>query len=126
VVGVWRLVDDVADPLGDNYGLFHADGTYVEVGVGTTFLGVWRPTGENTLEVLQISGSLNFPGEAYKPGTQLTHTAHTYDPQADTLAGVYSPTLSDASGEVFASGAQYSLRGTRVDFESVAASTPTP
>src|SRR5688572_1918013 len=40
VVGVWRLVDDVGDPLGDNYGLFHADGTYVNVGVGTTFLGL--------------------------------------------------------------------------------------
>ena len=126
VVGVWRLVDDIGDPLGDNYGLFHADGTYVNVGGGTTYLGVWRPTGEDTVEVLDVTGSLSSPGEEFIAGTQLTHTTYTYDPGNDTLAGVYSPTISDASGEVFISGAKYSVTGSRVDFESVAASTPTP
>jgi hypothetical protein len=128
VVGLWRLVDDVGDPLGDNYALFHADGTYTNVGVGTTFLGLWRPTGANTLEVLEIVGGLSFPGEAFKPGTQLVHTTYTYDAATDTLTGVYSPTLSDQTGEVFFSGAQFSVQGTRVDwdeFQKTTSATPT-
>jgi hypothetical protein len=126
VIGVWRLVDDVGDPLGDNYALFHADGTYVDVGVRTTLLGIWRPTGENTLEVLEVTGSLGLPNEAFIPGTQLVRTTYTYDPSTDTLTGIYSPTLSDANGEVAISGARYSIQGYRVNFETMFPATPTP
>jgi len=124
--GVWRFVDDVGDPLGDNYGLFHADGTFVGIGVNTTFLGLWRPTGENAIEVMDIHGGLGFVSEPFVAGTQLTRTTLTYDPATDSLSGIYSPTLSDASGEVIISGARYSVRGYRVSFETMFPATPTP
>jgi len=125
-VGLWRMVDDVGDPLGDNYALFHADGTCVNVGGGTTFLGLWRSTGSNAIEVMEITGSIGLASEPFVAGTQLTRTKLTYDTATDSLAGIYSPTLSDASGEVFASGGRYSVRGYRVNFETMFPSTPTP
>lgn len=51
VVGAWRWEND---PPGEgdvfiSYGIFHADGTYVEVGIDNiTSVGVWEATGERT------------------------------------------------------------------------------
>ena len=55
VVGAWWWENISSDPFDDSYGVFHADGTYVEetayIGTG---IGVWQATGERTAELLLI------------------------------------------------------------------------
>src|SRR5215218_7449070 len=51
LVGTWRWDNDPADPADDSYGIFAADGSYLEVttGVGTG-IGSWDPTGDRTAD----------------------------------------------------------------------------
>jgi hypothetical protein len=53
IVGAWEWDNDPDHPGTEiSYALFHADGTYVEIGTdGQVDLGVWEPTGERTADV---------------------------------------------------------------------------
>jgi hypothetical protein len=50
VVGTWRFVTDFGEGPTVSYGIFHADGTYIEEAYvdGPMNFGVWEPTGERT------------------------------------------------------------------------------
>src|SRR5215213_11767617 len=57
LVGTWRWDNDPADPADDSYGIFAADGSYLEVtkptnvGIG---IGSWIPTGDRTADVITV------------------------------------------------------------------------
>src|SRR5829696_3679382 len=71
IVGTWRWDNDPADPADDSYGIFAADGSYLEVtkptnvGIG---IGSWIPTGDRTADVITVYQDVD-PTEVYEPGT---------------------------------------------------------
>jgi hypothetical protein len=72
VVGLWQHNGGPPDAPDWAFKLFHADGTYVYWGglnVGAA-LGIWRPTGERTAEMLEIWRDTDpSPGGTEGPGT---------------------------------------------------------
>jgi len=53
IVGAWQWDNDSDNPGTQiSYAVFHADGTYVEIGTGGGIdLGLWEPTGARTADV---------------------------------------------------------------------------
>jgi len=55
VVGAWFWQNISADPFDDSFGIFHADGTYVEetpyIGAG---IGAWEATGEQSVDLIIV------------------------------------------------------------------------
>jgi hypothetical protein len=53
VVGTWRFVKDFGVGPTVSFGIFHADGTYIQEGYvdGPIEFGAWQPTGERTADL---------------------------------------------------------------------------
>jgi hypothetical protein len=59
VVGTWELTGELGDETFPILVMFHADGTYQELYPwGAIFVGVWKPTGERTVEGLNVGYGL--------------------------------------------------------------------
>jgi len=126
IVGLWQY-DGGFGPLQGGrdwtYEIFHADGTYVAWGglnVGAA-LGIWRPTGERTAEVLFIWQDTDpFPTGVEGPGT----AAFRFDLEVDaagTTITASGGTLDarDANGvHLFPPGPFETGPSTRVTFDN--------
>jgi hypothetical protein len=57
VVGTWEMTGQITE--GDTFpflAIFHGDGTYMEIYPwGAIFVGVWKPTGERTVEGISVA-----------------------------------------------------------------------
>ncbi len=124
VVGLWQT--DARDPGNApewQFEVFHADGTYVRWGglaIGAA-LGIWRPTGEHTAEVLLVWRDTDpFPGGTEGPGT----AAFRFDLEVDesgTTITASGGTLDarDANGvHLFPPGPFETGPSTRVTFDN--------
>ena len=89
IVGTWHWPNDPANPADDSYGIFFADGSYLEVtkadnvGVG---VGAWKATGPRAVDVLTVFQDVD-PGPAIEPGTATFLLSLTVDETGNALAG---------------------------------------
>ena len=89
IVGTWHWPNDPANPADDSYGIFLADGAYLEVtkadnvGVG---IGAWQATGPRSVDVVTIFQDVD-PGPAIEPGTATFLLSLTVDETGDALSG---------------------------------------
>jgi hypothetical protein len=89
IVGSWHWPNDPANPADDSYGIFFADGSYLEVtkadnvGVG---IGAWHATGPRSVAVLTVFQDVD-PGPAIEPGTATFLLALTVDATGNALSG---------------------------------------
>ena len=59
VVGMWEMTGAIDDDTFPFLATFHGDGTYQEIYPwGSTFFGVWKPTGERTAEGTSVAYEL--------------------------------------------------------------------
>jgi hypothetical protein len=123
IVGLWQFdasLDPALGPL-PTFELFHGDGTYTSWGgpdAGTT-LGLWRPTGDRTAEVLKIATETDaFPGTGPQPGTvTIQVTAEVNADGTGLTYGVGSFDVRDVVGTVqYASEEMHFPPSTRVSF----------
>jgi hypothetical protein len=134
IVGTWRWDNDPADPADDSYGIFAADGSYLEVtkptnvGVG---IGSWVPTGDRTADVITIFQDVD-PSETFEPGTATFLMAATVDAGGDQLTGTADLQTRDVTGAVTFEASGWTLTASRVtvgplpDFGAWQESTPVP
>ena len=133
IVGAWHWDNDPADPADDSYGIFHADGTYLEVTKTTnvgTGIGAWKATGERSADVLTIFQDTD-PSEAFAAGTATFLLSLTVDETGNALAGTGVLQVRAPNGSVSFEGTDFSYTADRVtvaplpDFGTPAAGTPT-
>lgn len=126
IVGLWQFDGGFPSNPGDpdwTFEIFHADGTFLTWGglqVGTG-LGIWRPTGERTAELLLVWRDTDpFPGGTEGPGT----AAFRFDLEVDesgTTITASGGTLDarDANGvHLFPPGPFETGPSTRVTFDN--------
>ena len=59
VVGTWEMTGAIDDDTFPFLAIFHGDGTYMEIYPwGAIFVGVWKPTGERTVEGTNVGYGL--------------------------------------------------------------------
>src|SRR5829696_2215177 len=87
IVGTWHWDNDPSDPADDSYGIFAADGSYLEVttGVGTG-IGSWVPTGDRTADVITVFQDVD-PSQTFEPGTATFLMSGTVDARGDQFTG---------------------------------------
>ncbi len=122
VVGAWRTANDAPGPgVNTAYGVFHADGTYVEVdlniGVG---VGPWRATGERTAELTYVFQDIDPDPAATAPGTVTVRQAVEVDAAGDAIVGPLTVEVRIPDGTVVFAAA-YTAQGTRMEVEPMAA-----
>jgi hypothetical protein len=132
LVGTWRWDNDPADPADDSYGIFAADGSYLEVtkpnnvGVG---IGSWVPTGDRTADVITIFQDVD-PSETFEPGTATFLMSATVDASGDQFTGIADLQTRDVTGAVTFEASGWTLTASRVtvgplpDFGAWQESTP--
>lgn len=124
-VGSWQWDNDPFNP-GTNvtYAIFHADGTYLEVGpLNGVGIGVWRPTGERSAEVSYVFHDIDPNPNAYAPGTVTIRLFAEMDEAGDTITAPYSAGVRKPDGTVVAAYEAMSL-GTRMGLEPAIALEP--
>lgn len=124
VVGLWQFngsVDPAQGPA-PGFELYHGDGTYTTWGGWTAggALGIWRPTGERTAEVLFVWVDTNpFPGGGEDRGTATFR--YTVEVDAADATMTYSGgtiDVRDVHGALlFPAGPSDSPPSTRVTFD---------
>ena len=132
IVGTWHWDNDPADPADDSYGIFAADGSYLEVtkpnnvGVG---IGSWVPTGDHTADVITIFQDVD-PSETFEPGTATFLMSATVDASGDHFTGTTDLQTRDITGAVTFEASGWTLTASRVtvgplpDFGAWQESTP--
>jgi hypothetical protein len=132
IVGTWRWDNDPADPADDSYGIFAADGSYLEVtkptnvGIG---IGSWIPTGDRTADVITVFQDVD-PSETFEPGTATFLMSATVDASGDELAATTDLQTRDVAGAVTFEASGWTLTASRVtvgplpDFGAWQESTP--
>jgi hypothetical protein len=134
IIGAWSFVDPLV-PDNRNYGVFHADGTYTGISpYGGPGIGVWRPTGERSLELTIILFDLDPDPSVFAMGTAINTNAFTVSEDGMSFSGPYSVQgIAPDGTEVFAfrdPAAQW--EGTRLEVQPMLpigisdAGTPTP
>ena len=90
IVGLWQFdasLDPALGPL-PTFEIYHGDGTYTSWGgpdAGTT-QGIWRATGERSVEVLRIATETDaFPESGPNPGTATTRVGAEVSADGATL-----------------------------------------
>ena len=72
VVGTWRFVSNPAKPP-DAYGIFHADGAYIETGLfAGVVVGAWRATGARSFDVTACFQDVDLSVAGVTPGRSTT------------------------------------------------------
>ena len=123
VVGAWILAAVRATP-NTGYAIFHADGTYTEVNPDTgTGVGVWRPTGERSGELINKWPNISTDAETYVPGTSTLRVTFDVDEQGMTYSGTYHIDLTAPDGGLMASS-EGKFEATRLTIETLSSATP--
>ncbi len=134
IVGAWSFVDPLV-PDNKNYGAFHADGAFTGISpYGGAGIGVWRPTGERSLELTIIFFDLDPNPSVFAMGTAINTNAFTVSEDGMSFRGPYSVQgLAPDGSEVFAfRDAAAMWEGTRLEVMPMLpvgmtdAGTPTP
>ena len=132
IVGTWRWDNDPADPADDSYGIFAADGSYLEVtkptnvGIG---IGSWIPTGDRTADVITVYQDVD-PTEVVEAGTATFLMSATVEERGDELAATTDVQTRDVAGAVTFEASGWTLTASRVtvgplpDFGAWQESTP--
>ena len=104
IVGAWQWNSDPARPEEANFAVFHADGTYVEwqpvAGMG---VGVWRATGERTVDLVFVFTDTDPAEDVRGPGTATFTFQITLDESGNAFEAVGTIDLRDAGGTPLAS-----------------------
>jgi hypothetical protein len=142
LVGAWRLDPNPGVPTRV---VFHADGTYVEAdplqGAG---VGMWRPTGERSAEVVVEWPNRNEPGRLeedagalggigdpigreieFLDGTTTMWSTFTVSEDGETVAGAYHLQQFLPSGELVPVEPEGEFTGTRLGFDAPVDPPPT-
>ena len=132
IVGTWHWDNEPADSADDSYGIFAADGSYLEVtkptnvGIG---IGTWIPTGDRTADVITIYQDVD-PSEVFDGGTATFLMSVTVNESGDALAATTDLQTRDAAGVVTFEASGWTFTGSRVtvaplpDFGAWQESTP--
>lgn len=95
VVGAWFWQNISTDPFDDSFGIFHADGTYVEetpyVGTG---IGAWEATGERSVDLIIVFQDIEGGFDPDEPASFA----------AGTFTGRLSVEVDDTGNAISASG----------------------
>jgi hypothetical protein len=118
VVGTWWTANDAPGPgVETAYAAFHADGTYLEVdpniGVG---VGVWRATGERSVELTYVFQDIDPEPATTAPGTVTVRQSVDVDAAGDAFTAPLTVEVRIPDGTMVFSAA-YTARGTRLQVE---------
>jgi hypothetical protein len=118
VVGAWWMANNAPGPgVETAYAVFHADGTYLEVdpniGVG---LGVWRATGERSVELTYVFQDIDPEPATTAPGTVTVRQSVELDETEDAFTAPLTVEVRIPEGTVVFTAA-YNARGTRMEVE---------
>ena len=130
IVGAWELDNDPDHPGTEiSYVVFHADGTYLEIGTGgQADVGVWEPTGERTADVTFFFADVEPDPDVVVRG--VGKMAAEVDATGNALTAPFTFEAHAADGTVPFSG-QFLALGTRLEVMPMvplgtpAAGTPT-
>jgi hypothetical protein len=133
IVGAWRWDNDLANPdTHISYGVFHDDGTYLEVTTGAgTAVGSWLPTGERTADVTNVFQDISEDPSIIEVGTSTIQLAAEVDESGIITLASFTADVQTLDGTILFQGGPYDARGTRVEVEPMvpfgtpAAGTPT-
>ncbi len=114
IVGAWEWDNDPNNPGTEiSYAVFHADGTYVEVGSGGAVdVGVWEPTGERTADVTFFFADVDPDPDVVVRG--VGRMAAKVDDAGNAINAPFSFEARAADGTVPFSG-QFLALGTRLE-----------
>jgi hypothetical protein len=121
VIGAWWTANDAPGPGVDTaYGVFHADGTYIEVdpniGVG---VGVWQATGENSADLTYVFQDIDPEPATTAAGTVTVRQSVTVDETGNSFTAPLTVEVRIPDGTVVFT-ARYTARGTRLEVEPMA------
>jgi hypothetical protein len=114
IVGAWEWDNDPDDP-GTNisYALFHADGTYLEIGTdGQIDIGLWKPTGARTADVTFFFADVEPDPDVVVRG--VAKMAAEVDETGNAITAPFTFEARAADGTVPFSG-QFLALGTRLE-----------
>jgi len=104
IVGAWFLRNDPNNLVDVDYGIFHGDGTYTGMHpIAGPVIGVWRPAGEQNVDVTTNALNISFEAGQYVPGTVHGWYSLTVDEDGMTFAGAYAVELTSPDGTYVAS-----------------------
>ncbi len=138
LVGAWRLDPDPGVPTRV---VFHADGTYVEIDpLQGTGIGMWRPTGQRSAEVIVEWPNRNAPGRLeedagatggigdpvgreveYMDGSTTMRSTFTASEDGTSFSGTYHLQQFLPGGELVPVEPEGTFTGTRLGFDAPAA-----
>jgi hypothetical protein len=118
VVGAWWTANDAPGPgVETAYAVFHADGTYLEVGpnIGVG-VGVWQATGERSAELTYVFQDIDPEPATTAPGTVTVRQSVEVDETGDAFTAPLTVEVRIPDGTVVFSAA-YTARGSRLEVE---------
>ncbi len=137
IVGLWqnKTTGPGSDVMPWTFSQFHADGTYLEwngLGAGTA-LGIWRPAGERTADLLFIYRDTDPTTQTEGLGTATFRMTVEVDETGDALAFDGDLDVRDPAGNVLVNIPDANWTATRVTFDNnpatgstvIAPATPT-
>ena len=114
VVGGWRFINDVGEgETFDSFGIFHADGTYTESTPDGVMIGVWRPTGQRTVDLTFHATDLDPDPEVLISGEG--RMAAEINETGNTLTATFTFVAQAADGTVVFSGEGFQVTGSRLE-----------
>jgi hypothetical protein len=133
IIGAWWSFNDAPGTgLNTAVPVFHADGTYLEadpnIGVG---VGVWRPTGARSAELIAVYQDIDPDPVAVGQGTVTVRSAVEVDETGDAFTSTLTIEVRIPDGTLVFSD-RYEGGGTRLEIGSVVplgtpvAGTPVP
>lgn len=123
-IGAWQWHNDPADARHVSYVTFHVDGTYLEVGMGATGVGLWRSTGDRSVEVTSFVPDIAPDPNRYEPGTGIIRHAYTVDEAGDTITGSYDVEMRMPNDLLVVQAGPFQATGTRLQIEPMGAAGP--
>ena len=118
VVGLWQNAVTGTGGMPWTFSVYHADGTYHEwngLKLGSA-LGIWRPTGERTADLLFIYQDTD-PSAAESPGTVTFRMAITADVTGNALTATGDLDLRTPSGILVVAEPNRSWTSQRMTFD---------
>ena len=114
IVGAWEWDNDPDHPGTEiSYAVFHADGTYVEIGTdGGIDVGLWEPTGARTADVTFFFADVEPDPDVVVRG--VGKMAAEVDATGNTITAPFTFEARAADGSVPFSG-QFLALGTRLE-----------
>jgi hypothetical protein len=118
LAGVWQWNAYPEQPELSNFAIFHPSGTYTEwQPVAGEAIGLWRPTGERTADLMFIFTDANPAIDVYEPGIVTFTITIEIDETGDALAAEGTIDVRDPGG-VQRATVPFRRPATRLTFDS--------